>query len=98
MRYCQVSGRLDFYCQGPPGTQKAGLQPWFTLPHRRSLETPLLFGHWASLGAAPKALAEEFKVYPLDSACVWGGRLSALRLEDLRLYSVPARERGAARR
>ncbi len=93
VRYCTEEGCLDFSCKGSPGTQRAGLLPWFEVAGRRSLDTPLLFGHWASLGVPPEAAGAAYHVFPLDSGCVWGGRLSALRLEDRRLFSVPARAR-----
>lgn len=76
MRYCDPSGRLDFRDNGPLGTQQPGYLPWFKLPQRRSRRLRILFGHWAALG--------HFRgsgLFALDSGCVWGQRLTALRLD-----------------
>ena len=77
MRYCHSDGRLDLEENGPPGLQGEDLIPWFELrrPHSDSRDN-VLFGHWATLGA--QQLGPH---YSLDSACVWGGRLSALRID-----------------
>ncbi|HEY5624325.1 MAG TPA: symmetrical bis(5'-nucleosyl)-tetraphosphatase [Gammaproteobacteria bacterium] len=76
MRYCYADGGLDFEHTGPPGTQPAGLRPWFDYPDRRSADTHIVFGHWASLG-----LVRRNDVTALDSGCVWGGSLTALPLD-----------------
>ena len=57
--------------------------PWFDAPNRRSAEAVLVTGHWSALGLkiTPKLLA-------LDSGCLWGGHLTALRLEDRRVFQV----------
>ncbi|HVC36830.1 MAG TPA: diadenosine tetraphosphatase, partial [Gammaproteobacteria bacterium] len=62
--------------KGAPGTQPRGLLPWFMVPGRASAELHILFGHWSTLGAI-----KGHNVYPLDTGCVWGGKLSALRLD-----------------
>lgn len=71
---------------GPPEGAPEGCRPWFEWPHRRGRET-VLFGHWAALGLhrAPGAVA-------LDSACSWGGSLTALRLEDGTTVQEPLRD------
>jgi bis(5'-nucleosyl)-tetraphosphatase (symmetrical) len=76
MRFCTVEGRLRFKDKGSPGTQAAGYLPWFRVPGRRWAGARVVFGHWASLG-----LHEEDGVIALDSGCVWGRRLTALRLD-----------------
>lgn len=76
IRYCTSDGRLDFDSKGPPGTQPAGLYPWFSLPHARPQDTLVVFGHWAALG-----LYRDQGVMGLDSGCVWGHVLSMLRLD-----------------
>jgi bis(5'-nucleosyl)-tetraphosphatase (symmetrical) len=88
MRYCADDGaiRLDF--KGAPGQQPAGLQPWFAMPGRKSASTEILFGHWSMLG---KVRWREHRVHGLDTGAVWGGKLSALRLDDGRLFSVPSK-------
>ncbi len=76
MRYCDRRGRLDFSYSGPPGSQTKGLTPWFDVPRKRSLNAHVVFGHWAALGLLRRA-----DVTALDSGCVWGGCLTALRLD-----------------
>lgn len=83
LRYCSPEGRMDFREKGPPGTQN-GLLPWFELETPR--REPTLFGHWSALGAGARKGA-----FSLDSGCVWGGALTALRLDDLRFFSVRCR-------
>ena len=96
MRYVTPGGALDLREAGPPGTQAAGLVPWFEAPGRRSRDARIVFGHWATLALpAPEGAAQ--RVHHVDTGCVWGGRLSALRLEDRRLFSVPCRRGGAGR-
>lgn len=77
MRYCTVDGRIDLGPSGPPGSQPAGLVPWFEVPGRASADLRIVFGHWSSLGRTARA-----GVHGLDSGCCWGGALSALRLDD----------------
>jgi len=76
MRYCTADGALDFTANGPPGRQPAGLHPWFELPAPERSGARIVFGHWAALGRYAGG-----GVYGLDSGCVWGGELSALRLD-----------------
>jgi bis(5'-nucleosyl)-tetraphosphatase (symmetrical) len=76
MRYCDRRGRLDFSESGPPGSQPKGLVPWFDVADRRTSNTHIVFGHWSSLG-----LMRRRDVTALDSGCVWGGSLTALRLD-----------------
>lgn len=90
IRYCDLAGRLDMRDKGPLGTQTPGLVPWFDVPGRRSRETRILFGHWSSLGRRTFG-----NVVCLDSGCLWGGTLTALRLEDSVFFSVPCENRGA---
>jgi bis(5'-nucleosyl)-tetraphosphatase (symmetrical) len=80
MRFCTRDGKMEFHAKGakPP----SGYLPWYeTRPAR---ERPIVFGHWSQLG-----LRLDPHVTCLDSGCVWGGSLSALRLEDRALYQVP---------
>lgn len=88
LRYCDADGRFCFNDKGPPGSQSEGLYPWFQAPHRRSRKHPVIFGHWSSLG---QAVWPQEQVYGLDTGCVWGGSLTAMRLEDRRLFSVPGK-------
>jgi bis(5'-nucleosyl)-tetraphosphatase (symmetrical) len=77
LRYCDAAGRLALEEKGPPGTQPTPYLPWFEIPQRRSRGLNILFGHWSTLGARADP-----GVYPLDSGCLWGGALTALRLDE----------------
>lgn len=72
---------------GPPREAPPGCRPWFELPARRSARARVLFGHWAALG-----LHRTPGLAALDSGCAWGGRLTALRLEDGEVFQEPTRE------
>ena len=87
MRYCRRDSRLDFSDTGPPGTQDPSLVPWFELRDARADGTRIVFGHWATL-QVEAALSRELHVRHVDAGCVWGGSLTALRLEDDRKFSV----------
>ncbi len=76
MRFCDGSGRLDLNCKAAPGQQPDGLLPWFAIPGRRSAEQRLIFGHWAALGGGDFG-----SVLGLDTGCLWGGQLSAVRID-----------------
>lgn len=77
LRYCTQHGQLALDENGPPGSQAAGLQPWFSWSHRRSKEVKILFGHWSTLGAY-----EGDNVIALDTGCLWGGKLTALEISS----------------
>lgn len=76
LRYVSPDGDLDLSSKGAPGTQAQGFEPWFSVPERKSSELHIIFGHWSTVGEV-----KGHNVYPLDTGCVWGGRLSALRLD-----------------
>lgn len=76
MRYCDIHGRIDFEGKGIPGTQKPGMYPWFEVPGMRRRETRIVCGHWSALGRFAG-----LGVYAIDTGCVWGGQLTALRLD-----------------
>ncbi len=91
LRLCGADGTMDFKekesAGAPPGSS---LMPWFEVPGRRSAGTTVVFGHWSALGLLlrPDAIG-------LDSGCVWGGKLTALCLDDRALLQVdcPAYQR-----
>jgi bis(5'-nucleosyl)-tetraphosphatase (symmetrical) len=76
MRYCDKNGTLALQEKGPLGTQAKHLLPWFMLPERKTQPHKLLFGHWSTLG-----ITHANNAYCLDSGCLWGGKLSAIRLD-----------------
>ena len=83
LRFCTPEGVMEFDAKGETAKAPPGYVPWFEVPGRKSADYTLVCGHWSALGLriAPNLLA-------LDSGCVWGGKLSAVRLEDRRLYQV----------
>lgn len=88
LRYCDRDGVLNLVENGPPGTQRPSLMPWFEVPSRRSQSERIIFGHWATL-QLNQAPHPRHDVYHLDAGCAWGGHLTALRLDTLRYVSVP---------
>jgi bis(5'-nucleosyl)-tetraphosphatase (symmetrical) len=82
MRFCTGEGKMDFHAKG--GRPPAGYVPWYET--RPAQEPSIVFGHWSQLG-----LRLDRRATCLDSGCVWGGSLSALRLEDRALVQVPCR-------
>jgi len=77
MRYLDADGRLDFAHDGPPGSQPPHLLPWFAAPRRKNADLRIVFGHWSQLG-----YYEGHNCYAIDTGCLWGGQLTALRLGD----------------
>jgi bis(5'-nucleosyl)-tetraphosphatase (symmetrical) len=64
--------------KGELGSQSAGLLPWFRMPDRRTRADRIIFGHWSTVGY----LAEP-NVWGLDSGCLWGGALTAIRVDPI---------------
>ncbi|WP_425258399.1 symmetrical bis(5'-nucleosyl)-tetraphosphatase [Rubrivivax sp. RP6-9] len=86
IRFVDADGTLDFKTKDGAATPPPGLLPWFELPGRRSAGQPIAFGHWSTLG-----LRLEPTLLALDTGCVWGGALSAVRVDGGRreLVQVP---------
>jgi bis(5'-nucleosyl)-tetraphosphatase (symmetrical) len=83
IRFCSAEGEMEFATKEGPAQPPPGFMPWFDAPGRRSADTRILFGHWSTLGFVQRA-----NLVGLDSGCVWGGKLSALRLSDQYLLQV----------
>jgi bis(5'-nucleosyl)-tetraphosphatase (symmetrical) len=83
IRFCKPNGKAAFKLAGPPGSQPPGYRPWYRHRHRLTRDVLVVFGHWAALGLRMKK-----RYIALDSGCVWGGQLSAVKLEDRALYQV----------
>lgn len=83
MRFCTPDGVMEFHTKGEVVNGPPGHLPWFEVPGRRSAGAVLVTGHWSALGLKllPNLLA-------LDSGCLWGGHLTALRLEDRQVFQV----------
>ncbi len=83
MRFCTPQGVMEFHTKGELVDAPKGHLPWFDVPGRKSSDSVLVTGHWSALGLkiSPNLLA-------LDSGCLWGGHLTALRLEDRQVFQV----------
>ncbi|HEY0337194.1 MAG TPA: symmetrical bis(5'-nucleosyl)-tetraphosphatase [Burkholderiales bacterium] len=87
LRLCDLNGRMEFNHKTGLRDAPAGYVPWFDVPGRASAGTPVICGHWAAIG-----LILRDDVLAIDSGCVWGRQLSALRLEDRRLAQCDCAE------
>lgn len=89
LRFCTPRGRIAFDEKGAPGTQPAGLYPWYAVPGRVERDLKIVCGHWSTLG-----LFIGHGVHMIDTGAVWGGKLTALQLDsdDLRVVQVPGRD------
>ncbi len=83
MRFCTPEGGMEFTSKGETANAPQGYLPWFEAPRRKSANRVLVTGHWSALGLKllPNLLA-------LDSGCLWGNHLTAIRLEDRQLFQV----------
>ncbi len=95
MRACSPQGNIDLSHKGPPGEAPEGLLPWFAVPGRRSAQQTVIFGHWSALG---RVAWPGHRAYGLDTGCVWGRKLTALRLQDRKLFAVKSGFRGSVAR
>jgi bis(5'-nucleosyl)-tetraphosphatase (symmetrical) len=76
LRFCTPEGRMEFKTKvGNAAAAPPGYLPWFDVPGRKTANQWIAFGHWSTLGPV-----ERSDVLPLDTGCVWGGALTALRL------------------
>ncbi len=75
LRYCSADGTMEFATKEGTGGAPAGFMPWFDVPGRRTEGVPVAFGHWSTLG-----LINRDDLLSLDTGCVWGGQLTAVRL------------------
>ncbi len=77
IRYCRPDGWLDFDAKDDPADAPPGLVPWFRVAGRRTAGEPVAFGHWSTLG-----LIDTPTLLALDTGCVWGGALTAVRVDE----------------
>ncbi|MBK9161560.1 MAG: symmetrical bis(5'-nucleosyl)-tetraphosphatase [Nitrosomonadales bacterium] len=83
MRICTPQGEMEFKFKGEVENIPEGYLPWFDVPDRASRKAAVIFGHWSALG-----LKMTHNVIALDSGCLWGGPMTAIRLDDRRLFQV----------
>ncbi|MEM8512785.1 bis(5'-nucleosyl)-tetraphosphatase (symmetrical) [Massilia sp. MP_M2] len=97
MRLCAPDGAMDFkHKETDTGPTGSDLLPWFDLPARRTQDVTVVFGHWSALGVVQRP-----NLVGLDSGCVWGGKLTAVCLDDRTLLQVDCpeyREHGGKQR
>ena len=83
MRICTPDGRMEFRFKGEVRNIPPGYLPWFDMPHRKSSDATVIFGHWSALG-----LLQRTNIIALDTGCLWGGPMSAIRLDDRQLFQA----------
>ncbi len=89
LRFCSSDDRLDFDAKDAPpeasssSVVSSAFRPWFDFDERGTRDALVVFGHWSTLGVMVRD-----DVIGLDSGCVWGGALTAVRLEDRALFQV----------
>jgi bis(5'-nucleosyl)-tetraphosphatase (symmetrical) len=86
LRFCAEDDTMSLVEKRGPAHAPPGLLPWFAHAQRKSSGVTIFCGHWSSLDLmlAPNVLM-------LDSGCLWGGTLTAIRLDDRRLFQIPSR-------
>jgi bis(5'-nucleosyl)-tetraphosphatase (symmetrical) len=87
LRTCSPTGVMESGYSGPPADAPDGFLPWFDIPGRKSRNATIVCGHWAALG-----LHLTDRVLAIDTGCVWGRSLTALRLEDRTVFQTSCRE------
>lgn len=90
IRACSVSGMMESSFSGPPELAPEGFYPWFDIPQRRNANATILIGHWAAMG-----LRMTKNLLALDSGCVYGRQLTAVRLEDRKVFQVACEDQRA---
>ena len=75
LRFCSADGRMEFDAKEGADAAPAGYMPWFEVPGRKTATITVAFGHWSTLGWLNRS-----DVLSLDTGCVWGGCLSALKV------------------
>jgi bis(5'-nucleosyl)-tetraphosphatase (symmetrical) len=85
MRFCDREGGLELNYKGTIANTPDNLYPWYDACDRKAISPDILFGHWAALmGVCPHP-----HIHALDTGCLWGGPLTAMRLQDKQRFSVP---------
>ena len=84
LRIVTSAGEMEFRFKGEVRDVPEGYLPWYEAPNRKTRKATVIFGHWSALG-----LLLRDNVIALDTGCLWGGPMSAIRLEDRKLFQVP---------
>lgn len=92
MRFCAADSRLELETKSEPSQAPQGFAPWFTYPSQVLKEARIVFGHWAALEGQTGVAG----IHALDTGCVWGQQLTALRLEDQQYFQVPAKKKNVS--
>lgn len=82
MRLCDGKGRLNFSYKGMLRNAPPGLHPWYDVPGRCEIPADIVFGHWAAL----QGRCAHPRIHAIDTGCLWGGGLTALRLQDKKRF------------
>jgi bis(5'-nucleosyl)-tetraphosphatase (symmetrical) len=76
LRFCSANGEMEFASKEGAGAAPAGYVAWFDVPGRHTSTVTVAFGHWSTLGYVNRP-----DLIALDTGCVWGGCLSAMRVD-----------------
>jgi len=87
LRMCSAKGHMALSIKSAPTLRHEGLMPWFDVPDRATANTTVVFGHWSTLGLTIRP-----DIVCLDSGCVWGGHLTAVRLHDKKVVQIPCHQ------
>ncbi len=89
IRFCSDDGTLDLKTKEGADAALPGFCPWFDIAERRTSGQPVAFGHWSALG-----LVNRPDLLALDTGCVWGGALTAVRVDGGRreVVQVPCQQ------
>jgi len=88
LRFCSEDGEMNFVIKDGPALKPKGLFPWFDIKTRKTINNKIIFGHWSTLGLLLRS-----NLIALDTGCVWGGKLTAICLENQELYQVDCQDR-----
>jgi bis(5'-nucleosyl)-tetraphosphatase (symmetrical) len=83
LRVLDEDGAMVLRFKGEPGEASDEWTPWFDMPGRRSRDHAIVCGHWSAMGLRVRG-----DLLSLDSGCVWGRMLTAVRLEDRKVFEV----------
>ncbi|MEM4989459.1 symmetrical bis(5'-nucleosyl)-tetraphosphatase [Collimonas sp. H4R21] len=83
LRFCTEDGTMELAAKESTGISMPGYLPWFDVPQRQTQDVTVVYGHWSTLGLVLRP-----NLIGLDTGCVWGGKLTAVRLADRQLFQV----------